>query len=700
MSYKDPKTLEDLKYTRNIGIMAHIDAGKTTTTERILFYTGKTHKIGEVHHGDTTMDWMEQEQERGITITAAATTCYWKNHRINIIDTPGHVDFTAEVERSLRVLDGAVAVFDGVNGVEPQSETVWRQADRYKVPRICFVNKMDRVGADFHMSVDSMRTKLGATPICVQLPIGSESDFLGVVDLIRNKALVWSGEELGAKFNEEEVPEDMKAEVEAARSEMIESIVELDDALMEQYLENGEVSEEDLIRVLRKATLELKLFPVLCGSAFTNKGVQPLLDCIVSLLPHPLDIPSVDGHDIEDPEKTITRKTDFDEPTAALAFKIASDAFAGTLTFIRVYSGVVQSGKTLMNPRTGKRERVGRIVRMHANSREDLEELRAGDIGAIIGLKFTATGDTLCDQKSQVLLESIEFPVPVISVVIEPKSTADQKKLGEALEKLSLEDPSFKVRIDEETGQTLISGMGELHLEIIIDRLLKEHKVQANVGQPQVSYRETISEVGSASESFEKEISGKMATGGVSIELRPNENGAGIDFKSHIDRADFPKPFVVAIEKGIREALEAGPLGSYTMADVSAHLTAVQFEPESANEIAYKISAALATKKACLAAKPVLLEPIFKLEIIAPEEFLGNVIGDLNSRRGKVDKMNPKGNVQIIQAEAPLAELFGYATDLRSLTQGRANFAMELSHYALVPEKQSQEVLKSIGRLF
>jgi len=700
MSFKDPKTIEDLQFTRNIGIMAHIDAGKTTTTERILYYTGKTHKIGEVHHGDTTMDWMEQEQERGITITAAATTCYWNKHRINIIDTPGHVDFTVEVERSLRVLDGAVAVFDGVSGVEPQSETVWRQADKYKVPRICFINKMDRVGADFHMSVDSIRKRLGATPICVQLPIGAESEFLGVIDLIKNKAIVWSGEELGAKFTEKEIPEDMKAEVEAARNEMIESIVEHDDTLMEKYLEEGEIDEDDLVRVLRKATLDLKLSPVLCGSAFTNKGVQPLLDAIVSLLPSPLDVPSIDGHAIDDPEQIVKRKTDFNEPAAALAFKIANDSFAGTLTFIRVYSGIVESGKTLMNPRTGKRERIGRIVKMHANSREDVQQLKAGDIGAIIGLKETTTGDTLCDQKQQVLLENIEFPEPVISIVIEPKSTADQKKLKEALDRLAREDPSFKIRIDEETGQTLISGMGELHLEIIIDRLLKEYKVQANVGTPQVSYRETISKKSSAKENFAREIQGKLATGGVSIELGPNERGAGFEFKNNVNRPEFPERFFHSIETGIRESLESGPLGSYQMMDVVAHLQSVEYDPETASDVAYKISAALGCKKAADKAGPVLLEPVFKLEIIVPEDFLGTVIGDLNSRRGKVGNMTPKGNVQIVSAECPLAELFGYATDLRSITQGRASFAMEVSHYENVPEKQTKEILVSIGRSF
>jgi elongation factor G len=700
MSFKNPQTLEDLKFTRNIGIMAHIDAGKTTTTERILFYTGKTHKMGEVHHGDTTMDWMEQEQERGITITAAATTCYWDNHRINIIDTPGHVDFTIEVERSLRVLDGAVAVFDAVNGVEPQSETVWRQADRYKVPRICFVNKMDRIGADFEMSVNTIRDRLGAKPIIIHWPLGSENSFVGLVDLIENKAIVWSGEELGAKFRKEEVPEDIKEKVDQMRSLMIEQIVEHDDKLMEQYLEGNEPSPAQLRQTLRKITLELKATPVLCGSAFTNKGVQTLLDAVVGLLPSPLDVPAIEGASIDDPDKKLIRKTDFEDSVSALAFKIANDPFAGSLTYVRVYSGVLENGKTVLNPRTDKRERINRIVRMHANSREEVSELRAGDIGAVIGLKFTSTGDTLCDQKDPIVLEKIQFPEPVISIVIEPKSSADQAKLQAGLDRLALEDPSFKIRHDDETGQILISGMGELHLEIIIDRLLKEFKISANIGTPQVSYRETITVSCSATEKFEKEVAGKIITGGVTLEIKPQSNGKGFAFKSEVANSAFPKNFIATIEKGAKEAAETGALGGYPMVDLQVILKSVYFDPETANEMAYKISSALAFREAVKSGKSQLLEPMFNIEITTPEEFMGAVIGDINARRGKVHNMAPRLNLQVVSAEAPLGELFGYATDIRSLSQGRASFSMELANYAIVPEKKMKEILTSIGRIF
>ncbi len=698
MSYKDPKKIEDLAFTRNIGIMAHIDAGKTTTTERILYYTGRTHKIGEVHYGDTTMDWMEQEQERGITITSAATSCYWNKHRINIIDTPGHVDFTIEVERSLRVLDGAIAVFDAVNGVEPQSETVWRQANRYSVPRICFVNKMDRVGADFQMCLDSIQEKLGATPLAIQWPIGAESEFEGVIDLIENKAMIWSGEELGAKFRILEIPEHMQSEIDSKRSECIEKIVEHDDELMEKYLEGDEISTDSLKRCLRKAILDQSITAVLCGSAFTNKGVQPLLDAVIDYLPSPLDVPSIQGLDPNSEDKVLDRKTNFDEPTSALAFKIASDSFAGTLTYIRVYSGVVEAGKTLMNPRTNKRERIGRLVRMHANSREEIQELKAGDIGAVVGLKFSATGDTLCDQKNMILLENIRFPEPVISIVIEAKSTADQEKLAKALEKLSLEDPSFRTRIDEETGQTIISGMGELHLEIIVDRLLKEHKVAANIGKPQVSYRETITTESTAEGRFERDVAGKSVFGHCRLKVQPLERGSGFEFESKISESALPAQLQASIEAGSRESMEVGARAGFQMMDVRVSLLAAEYNEESASYMAYKIAAINAFRQACKEALPTILEPVFQLEVLSPDDFTGAVVGDLNSRRGKVQNMEPRGNIQAVRAEVPLAEMFGYATDLRSFTQGRGSFNMEFSHYDVLPSKIEKEILAQMGR--
>lgn len=694
----NPKNIEDLKWTRNIGIMAHIDAGKTTTTERILYYTGKTHKIGEVHDGDATMDWMEQEQERGITITSAATTCYWGDYRINIIDTPGHVDFTIEVERSLRVLDGAIAVFDAVHGVEPQSETVWRQANRYEVPRVCFVNKMDRTGSDFDMSVNSIRERLGANPIPIQIPIGSEIDFEGVVDLIANKALIWSGNDLGQDYKEVEIPEHMVAQVEAARSECIEKIVEFDDALMEKYLEGDELTEKELKLALRKGILSLDCTAVLCGSAFTNKGVQALLNAVLDYLPSPIDIKAVKGFAIDNEEKLLERKTGFSEPTSALAFKIANDPFAGTLTYIRVYSGQVEAGKVILNPRTNKRERVNKLVRMHANSREEVNILKAGEIGAVIGLKFTATGDTLCEQKDPIVLENISFPEPVISIVIEAKSTADQSKLEKALDKLALEDPSFRIRKDDETGQTVISGMGELHLEIIVDRLLKEHKVAANVGKPQVSYRETITTVAKASGKFEREIQGKVIFGACELEISPRRQGEGFEFVNSMVK-DFPNHFVLAIEQGTKESMEIGVLGGFQLMDIQVKLINADMDPDTSNETAFRIAATQAFRAANKEAAPVILEPMFKLEVATPEEFLGNVISDLNSRRGKVNNMNAKNNLQIVDAEVPLAELFGYATDLRSVSQGRASFSMELKAYEKTPDKVSTEILTAMGRI-
>lgn len=691
--------LESLYKVRNIGIMAHIDAGKTTTTERILFYTGKNYKIGEVHDGDATMDWMEQEQERGITITSAATTCQWNETTINIIDTPGHVDFTIEVERSLKVLDGAVAVFDAVSGVEPQSETVWRQADRYKVPRICFVNKMDRMGADYYMSIDTIREKLGANPLAIHYPIGSESEFQGAVDLISNKAYLWSGSDLGQEFRVEDVPEHMANEVAEKRNEMIESIVEFDDELMEQYLEGNEPSQEALKKALRKGILSNQCTAVLCGSAFTNKCVQLLLDAVVDFLPSPLEVPAVEGTDVNNPEKKIPRKTDFDEPVAALAFKIASDSFAGTMTYIRLYSGVLKIGDQLLNPRTEKKERISKILRMHANSREEISELYAGDIAAVIGLKFSATGDTLCTSNKPVVLESIKFPEPVISIVIEAKSTADQKKLDQSLERLQLEDPSFRVRKDEETGQTLISGMGELHLDIIVDRLKREFKVEANVGKPQVSYREAITSSANAEAVFQREIQGQEQFAKCKIKLEPIDHATGFEFVNKVEQKGFPQNFFGAIEKGCKDSMEIGGLIGSQVLGVRCTLESAEYVQETSTETAFKVASSIAFREAYKKAEAKVLEPLFSLEILTPEEFMGSVIGDLNSRRGRVHSMKPKGNLQVIDAEVPLASMFGYATDIRSLSQGRATFSLEFDRYEILPDKQAKEILEMYGRL-
>jgi elongation factor G len=700
MSLKEPKTVADLKFTRNIGIMAHIDAGKTTTSERILFYTGKSHKVGEVHDGDTVMDWMVQEQERGITITAAATMCFWKNYRVNLIDTPGHVDFTIEVERSLRVLDGAVAVYDGVNGVEPQSETVWRQAEKHKVPRICFINKMDRVGADFVMSVNSIKEKLNANPIAIQVPVGVEDSFRGVVDLIENKAVIWSNQGLGESFEITDVPADMKTEVDRFRTEIIEKIVEFDDALMEKYLNGEEVSPAELKAALRKATLQLKAFPVLCGSAFKNKGVQPLLDAVIDYLPSPLEVPPIVGVHPEKPDKEIECKTEFDAPPVALAFKIASDPFAGTLTFIRVYSGEVKVGDQLLNPRTEKKERIQRLVKMHANSREEIQSLRAGDIGATIGLKFTATGDTLCHTSHPVVLETITFPEPVISVAIEAKSSADQEKMLQGLDKLQKEDPSSRLRTDPETGQILLAGMGELHLEILVDRLLREHKVQANVGKPQVSYRETITSPVQEAHTYERDLGGEKHFAKVTLKIEPISQKDGIQFHNMVAVSkEFTQPFAKAVESGFKEATEVGPLANYSMIGLKGTLLQVQTQPDASSEMAFKAATSLAFRDAVRKAQVELLEPIFKLEITCPDDFVGNVVGDLNSRRGKILSMNIKpGGGQVVHAEAPLATLFGYATDIRSLSQGRASFSMEFLEYAVVPPRVKNEVLQKLGR--
>jgi elongation factor G len=698
MSSHEPSKLEDLKFTRNIGIMAHIDAGKTTTTERILYYTGKSHKIGEVHDGDTVMDWMEQEQERGITITSAATMCFWRDYRLNLIDTPGHVDFTIEVERSLRVLDGAVAVFDGVNGVEPQSETVWRQADKYRVPRICFINKMDRVGANFHGSVATMIEKLGANPVLVQLPIGQEDAFEGVIDLVTEQALVWNSSDRGATFQTLPVPDHMRADVKQYRDQMIEKIAELDEELTELFIMGEAIAPERLKAVLRKGVLQMKIFPVLCGAAFKNKGVQPLLDAVVDYLPSPLDVPPMVGHDPRRPEKEIICKTDWDENLAALAFKIANDSF-GTLTYVRVYSGTLKVGAQVYNPRDEKKERVARLVKLHANSRDEVQELRAGDIGAIVGLKFAGTGDTLCESAHPVVLETIHFPDPVIAVAIEAKSTAEQEKMMTGLQKLEREDPSCRLRTDPETGQILLSGMGELHLAILVDRLMREHKVQANVGKPQATYRETINRSAKGEATIERMVAGENQFGHCVIQLAPEKRGAGFKFINKLPEGKLPKPFLGPIEQGIRESMENGILAGYQMMDFSATLLEAKFVEETASEMAYKIAASNAFREAARQAEPILLEPMFAVEVSTPDEFMGGVIGDLNQRRGKVLSMNARARAQVIDAEVPLSEMFGYATDLRSLTQGRGTFTMKFKQYAQIPQKISHEILSKMGRI-
>lgn len=688
-----------LKKTRNIGIMAHIDAGKTTTTERILYYTGKSHKIGEVHEGNTVMDWMVQEQERGITITSAATSCSWKDHRINIIDTPGHVDFTIEVERSLRVLDGAITVFDGVSGVEPQSETVWRQADKFKVPRICFINKLDRVGADFFMSIDTIKERLGANPVPLQLPIGSEDSFVGLVDLLKMKALIWKGDDLGVSFEESEIPSELQEVSQKWREHMVEKVAEMDDKLMNAYLEGKEISNEELKSVIRTATLNLKLTPVFCGAAFKNKGVQCLLDAVVDYLPSPLDVPAVEGFDPAKPDKKLICKTDADEPVAALAFKIATDPYSGSLTYVRVYSGTMKVGSQLLNPRIDKKERIQRLVKMHANSREEIQELLAGDIGAVIGLKLTGTGDTLCETRRPVVLESITSPEPVISVAIEAKSSADQDKMMKALERLQAEDPSCQVRTDPETGQLLLSGMGELHLDILVDRLLREFKVAANVGRPQVSYRETISGPGKGHGSFSRDIAGKMNFAEVDFEITPLSRGSGIQFENKAGQVDgLTDEFLRAIRDGARDGSEVGPIAGYPVVDIKASLKRLVVKPDEATAIAFKVASANAVRLALRDAKSILLEPTFKVEVLTPDDFMGNVIADLNSRRGKVNTMAPKGRLQAIQAEMPLGTMFGYATDLRSVSQGRATFSMEFLEYTPVPPKIQQDLLSGKGR--
>ena len=685
-----------LERTRNIGIMAHIDAGKTTTTERILYYTGVTYKIGEVHDGTAVMDWMVQEQERGITITSAATTCSWRDHVINIIDTPGHVDFTIEVERSLRVLDGAVAAFDAVAGVEPQSETVWRQANKYGVPRIAFMNKMDRVGADFFKSVDSMVEKLGARPVPIQIPIGSEDKLRGSIDLVKMRAFFFDDETLGAKYVEDEIPAELIDKAKEYREKMLEAISDVDETIMEKYISGEEVSTDEIKKAVRQGAIELKITPVLCGSAFKNKGVQLLLDAIIDYLPSPLDVPPMTGIDPKD-DKEITRKASDSEPFAALAFKIMTDPYVGQLAFVRVYSGVLSAGSYVYNSTKDTKERVGRLLKMHANKREEIKEVRAGDIAAVVGLKSTLTGDTLCDENKPIILESIEFPDPVISVAIEPKTKADQEKLSVSLAKLAQEDPSFKVSYNEETGQTIIAGMGELHLEIIVDRLMREFKVGANVGKPQVAYKETIKNTAKKVEGkFVRQSGGRGQYGHVWIDMEPLERGKGFEFVNKIVGGTIPREYVPAVEKGMREAMDGGVLAGFPLVDIRVTLFDGSYHEVDSSEMAFKIAGSMAFKEGAKRAQLVLLEPIMNVEVVTPEEYMGDVIGDLNSRRGKIQSMEKRGNSQVIKSTVPLSEMFGYATDLRSKTQGRATYTMQFSHYEEVPKNIMEGIVAKV----
>jgi len=682
-----------LEKTRNIGIMAHIDAGKTTFTERVLFYTGKKHKIGETHDGESDMDWMEQEKERGITITSAATTAFWKDNRINIIDTPGHVDFTVEVERSLRVLDGAIAVFDGAAGVEPQSETVWRQADKYNVPRLCFINKMDKMGADFFMSLNSIRERLNKDAIAIQLPIGVEDSMNGVVDLITKKAYKFEGN-FGEKIIEVDIPKDMKENVEKYRAEMVERVSECDDKLMEKYLEGNELTEEELKKAIRKGVLSCEIFPVMAGTALKNIGVQLVLDAVIDYLPSPLDVAVMEGTDVRDKEKKIEIKPDDSEPFAGLAFKIATDSFVGKLCFVRVYSGILQSGSYIINSSTGNKERVGRLVRMHANHREEVKEIHAGDIAAVIGLKDTITGNTLCDEKRIVLLESITFPEPVIKIAVEPKTKADQEKMGIALQKLAEEDPTFRIETDEETNQTLISGMGELHLDIIIDRMKREFKVEANIGKPQVSYRETIKQNAEAEGKYIKQSGGRGQYGHCWIRVEPQDDKEkGNEFFDEIKGGSIPKEYIAAVEKGIKEATDQGVLAGYPMVNIKSTVYDGSYHEVDSSEVAFKMAAIFGFKDACKKATPVILEPIMKVEVTTPEEYMGNVVGDINAKRGQIEKMSDRGNIKVIDAKVPLSEMFGYATQLRSMSQGRANYSMEFLEYTEVPKNVAQDII-------
>jgi elongation factor G len=681
-----------LSKIRNFGIAAHIDAGKTTTTERILYYTGKTHKIGEVHEGAATMDWMEQEKERGITITSAATYCKWQDMQFNIIDTPGHVDFTAEVERSLRVLDGAVVVFDSGNGVEPQSETVWRQADKYGVPRIVFSNKMDKVGADFSMVTSDIKEKLGAVPLPIQIPIGSESNFRGIVDLVTTKAYVWSGEELGAKFDIVDVPRELEEETRCMRYKMIELIADYSDDVMNNFMDGKESSVAQIRQAIRNATLQIKLIPVLCGTAFKNKGVQPMLDAVCDYLPSPLDRKAFKGVDPETKEADI-REVDDKAPFSALAFKIQADPYIGKLTYFRVYSGTLESGSYVYNSVKSTRERISRIVRMHSNNREEVKSVSVGDIAAAVGLKNTSTGDTLCDEEKPILLESMDFPEPVIDVAIEPKSKADEEKLGIALSRLAEEDPTFRVRTDKETNQTVIAGMGELHLEILVDRMRREFNVQASVGKPQVAYRETIKKLHEAEAKYIKQTGGRGQYGHVVLTVEPQQSGKGYEFVNKIVGGAIPKEYIPAIDKGIKEAMTSGTLAGYPVVDVKVIVTDGSFHEVDSSEMAFKIAGSMAFKDACKKANPIILEPIMKVEVIVPEEYMGDVIGDLNSRRGKIASMESKNKIQHIKSNVPLAEMFGYSTSLRSLTQGRGNYSMEPSHYEEIPKQITDKVL-------
>ena len=688
-----------LEKTRNIGIMAHIDAGKTTTTERILYYTGITHKLGEVDEGTATMDWMEQEQERGITITSAATTCFWGDHRINIIDTPGHVDFTAEVERSLRVLDGAVALFGAVEGVEPQSETVWRQADKYRVPRIGFVNKMDRPGADFPRVLEMIRERLHALPVALQLPLGTEHAFRGIIDLIARKAVVYKEETLGAEFEIEEIPEEYRDEAAYYRDKMLETIAEVDDRLLEKYVAGGEFTAEEIKAAIRKGTVSFRFVPMLCGAAFKNKGIQPLLDAIVDYLPSPLDIPPVTGLSPDGKKEPVRRAAD-DEPFSALVFKIMTDPFVGQLAFFRVYSGRLQSGASVLNAVQGKSERIGRLLKMHANKREEIDEVYCGDIAAAVGLRTVRTGDTICDKRHPIVLEAIEFPAPVMSVAIEPKTKSDQDRLAVSLDKLIREDPTFKVHVDRDTGQTIISGMGELHLEILVDRMVREFGVSASVGKPQVAYRETVRRPAEAEGRFIRQTGGRGQYGHVKILLEPLPQGKGFEFVNQIVGGAIPREFIPAVEQGVREALEAGVLAGFEIVDVKVTLLDGSYHEVDSSELAFKIAGSLALKEAARRASPVLLEPVMKVEVVAPEEFMGAVTGDLHARRGRVEATETRLSSTVIRCNVPLAEMFGYTTDLRSMTQGRATYTMHFSHYEEAPKAVSEEVIARIrGKL-
>jgi elongation factor G len=685
-----------LERMRNIGIAAHIDAGKTTTTERILYYTGKSHKLGEVHEGTAIMDWMEQEQERGITITSAATTCEWRDIQINIIDTPGHVDFTAEVERSLRVLDGAVAVFDAVAGVQPQSETVWRQADKYSVPRICFINKMDRVGADFYHSVQTIIDRLKCRPVAIQIPIGAEEKFLGIVDLVEMRGVIWHDETLGSQYDVVDIPDDLKEKAKEYRALMIEAISEHDEALMHKFIEGEAVTNDEIRAGIRKATIALQIFPVICGTAFKNKGVQTMLDAVVDYLPSPLDVPPIEGHDVDDPTKILIRHASDSEPFAALVFKIMTDPYVGQLAFFRVYSGTLKSGEHVFNVAKSRKERVGRLLRMHANKREEIQEIVAGDICAAVGLKTVSTGDTICDDEHPIVLESIDFPMPVIQLAVEPKTKADQEKMGLAIQKLAQEDPTFRVNTDPETGQTILSGMGELHLEIIVDRMMREFGVGANVGKPQVAYRETIRKHAEAEGRHIKQTGGHGQYGHVKIRVEPLPSGSGFEFENEVTGGRVPKEYINPTEVGIKEALEGGILAGYPMSDIKVTLYDGSYHDVDSSEMAFKIAGSMAIKEAARRAKPVLLEPIMSVEVVVPEDYMGDVIGDLYSRRGRIEATELRGTTRIIKSMVPLSAMFGYATELRSRTQGRGSFTMHFGKYEEVPAAQAEEIVSKV----